>query len=274
MSADRHKCKDLLENKMEKAQIEAVFVDVDGTTFRHDRYEIPPSTTKALKQLKSKGIKLGLLSSRTPEETLHLPPAFRDMMDVLMWSAGSVIVENGITTIATIDPEDVAIVIGYARQNRLVVRYSTGEAGYFDGWTQEVYTDIFRYLYHIEPPVKMWDHDPCVNMIVFCDEIQREELAGMLKRSKPTKMQKAVEVTPLGIDKGTTLIAQCKRWHIPIENSLAFGDGINDITMLKAAGIGVAMGNASDEVKAAADIICGRIEDDGLYDCVKELGLL
>lgn len=249
-------------------------MDFDGTTFRHDIYDIPASTTDALKQLKLKGIKLGLLTSRTPEETIHLPQEFIELMDSLLWSAGSVVVENDTTTIRTIDLEDVALAIEYARHNHLVVRYSTGTAGYFDGWTDAIYTALFQHLYHIEPQVRAWDNDPCVNMIVYGDEDHKTALMGILKKSHPTRMLRMVEITPYGIDKGTSLISQCKRWGIPVENSIAFGDGMNDITMLQAAGIGIAMGNARDEVKAAANKICGRIEDDGLYDCVKELGLL
>ena len=45
---------------------------------------------------------------------------------------------------------------------------------------------------------------------------------------------------------------------------MAFGDGANDITMLQYAGIGVAMGNANDNVKAAADYVTAPIDQDGL----------
>ncbi|TFG81933.1 MAG: hypothetical protein E4G74_03415, partial [Erysipelotrichales bacterium] len=231
-------------------------------------------TTDALRLLKQKGIKLGLLTSRTPEETIHVPGEFIALMDTLLWSAGSVVVENNTTVVHSIDPDDVAIAIDYARRNHLVVRYSTGTEGHFDGWTQPDYTALFQHLYRIVPDVKEWHSDPCVNLLIFCEEKEKQELADLLKRSHPIKMPRSLEVTPFGIDKGTTLVEQCRRWNIPVESSIAFGDGINDICMLKAAGIGVAMGNANEEVKAAADMICGRIEDDGLYDCVKELGLL
>jgi len=259
---------------MEPSLIKAVFVDFDGTTFHHDSYEVPASTLKALTQLKKNGIKLGLLTNRTPEETINIPPEFIALMDALLWSAGSVAVEHGVTTMQTIDPRDVETAIGYARQHQLVARYSTGTEGYFDGNTQAVYTAIFQYLYHITPAVKGWNHDPCVNLIIFCNDAQKDELSGMLNHSQPTKMLRTVEVTPQGINKGTSLIAQCERWGIPSAASIAFGDGINDITMLQAAGIGIAMGNAHEDVKAVADRICGKIEDDGLYQCVKELGLL
>lgn len=54
---------------------------------------------------------------------------------------------------------------------------------------------------------------------------------------------------------------------------IAFGDGYNDIEMLQLADIGVAMGNASDEVKAHADFVTKRIDEDGIYYACEQLGL-
>ena len=49
------------------------------------------------------------------------------------------------------------------------------------------------------------------------------------------------------------------------DEAIAFGDGHNDIEMLEAVGMGIAMGNAKDEVKAKADFVCKSVEDDGIY---------
>ena len=53
-----------------------------------------------------------------------------------------------------------------------------------------------------------------------------------------------------------------------------FGDGRNDIEMLEAVGTGVAMGNAIDEVKARADVICKSVEEDGVYHYCLEKKLI
>ena len=55
---------------------------------------------------------------------------------------------------------------------------------------------------------------------------------------------------------------------------MAFGDGNNDIEMLEAVGIGVAMANASDELKNVADEICGDVSEDGVYHYCVEQGLI
>ena len=58
------------------------------------------------------------------------------------------------------------------------------------------------------------------------------------------------------------------------EEAIAFGDGGNDIAMLAYAGTGVAMGNASDEVKAHADYVTDDCENDGIYSAFKHFGLI
>lgn len=75
-----------------------------------------------------------------------------------------------------------------------------------------------------------------------------------------------VEINSPAADKGQALIALMEHLGIAPEEVIAFGDESNDITMLRAAGTGVAMGNASDAVKAAADSICGTNEEDGVAE--------
>ena len=55
---------------------------------------------------------------------------------------------------------------------------------------------------------------------------------------------------------------------------MAFGDGGNDIEMLRYAGTGVAMGNADDAVKAAADYVTTSVDDDGIMNALKHFGLI
>lgn len=72
------------------------------------------------------------------------------------------------------------------------------------------------------------------------------------------------EVMPKGIGKGESLLEIAKYYDIPIEDTIAFGDEENDLTMIKTAGIGVAMGNATDLVKEAADYITLSNDEDGI----------
>ena len=61
---------------------------------------------------------------------------------------------------------------------------------------------------------------------------------------------------------------------IDIENSYAFGDGLNDLEMLKMVGTGIAMGNAVDEAKAVADYVTTSCSNDGIWNGLVRLGLI
>ena len=65
-----------------------------------------------------------------------------------------------------------------------------------------------------------------------------------------------------------------EHFNLKPENAVAFGDGLNDLEMLKAVGFGVAMGNAHPQLKAVADYVTDDIDDDGLYKGLQALGLI
>lgn len=80
-----------------------------------------------------------------------------------------------------------------------------------------------------------------------------------------------IEVMAEGIDKAASLKALIKRLGIKQEEVISFGDGYNDISMIKFAGMGVAMDNAVDQVKQCADYITLSNDDEGIYECLKLL---
>lgn len=79
-----------------------------------------------------------------------------------------------------------------------------------------------------------------------------------------------MEITPLGIEKASALAELSSILGIPREHLIACGDGLNDIPMLEYAGFAVAMENAYDETKKAADYISASNEDDGVAEAVRK----
>ena len=65
-----------------------------------------------------------------------------------------------------------------------------------------------------------------------------------------------------------------RHFGIRLEDTIAFGDGGNDIPILRHAGIGVAMGNASDRVKEAADYVTTSVDDDGIANALRYLNVI
>ena len=65
----------------------------------------------------------------------------------------------------------------------------------------------------------------------------------------------------------------CEYYGIGMENSVAFGDSLNDLEIIEAAAIGIAMGNGREELKAAADYVTTDIGDDGIWNACVHFGL-
>lgn len=79
-----------------------------------------------------------------------------------------------------------------------------------------------------------------------------------------------VEIMPKGIDKAATLAVLCDMLGITKDDMVCCGDGYNDVSMIKFAGVGVAMANANDDAKAVADFITGSNDEDGLVTVVEK----
>lgn len=79
-----------------------------------------------------------------------------------------------------------------------------------------------------------------------------------------------IEIMPGSVDKASALQRMLPLIGIKRENTICCGDGFNDISMIRYAGLGVAMGNAQPEVKAAADYIAGTNDEDGLVPVIEE----
>lgn len=104
------------------------------------------------------------------------------------------------------------------------------------------------------------------------DRIREEIWASLLAtnelevtNSSPTN----IEVNKIGVNKATALSKVCRRLNFTMDAVLAVGDSLNDLAMIRAAGCGVAMGNAQQQVKEQADWVTGTNEDDGVAQAIQ-----
>ena len=82
------------------------------------------------------------------------------------------------------------------------------------------------------------------------------------------------DVNVKGIDKSTGIKHILEYYQIDVKETISFGDGGNDIPMLKYTHIGIAMGNASDEVKQAASYITDTVDNEGIAKALKHFSLI
>ena len=82
------------------------------------------------------------------------------------------------------------------------------------------------------------------------------------------------DVIERGFSKAEGLKCLCAHYGIERKDSFAFGDSMNDYEIIREAAVGIAMGNAREELKAAADYVTSRIDEDGIWNACRHFGLI
>ena len=118
----------------------------------------------------------------------------------------------------------------------------------------------------------------CQKVACLVSESARDGLYKKLKEKLSDKFDVTcsakvlVEVSKLGETKGEAVKFLCERLNIPLENCVACGDNLNDLSMIRAAGIGVAVGNASEELKAEADFVSVSNNEGAIAQIIEKFG--
>lgn len=255
--------------------ISLICFDVDYTLLT-DEQVLTEKTETTLKQLQQMGITLMIATGKNLAATRHIVDVF-SMDSPLIFINGSLIqlADGEILHKHTIPYSNVQQIL------ELGERYKTEMMLYFTDETIVRAGGRFSYAldrYGGPSPraVDNWydlgDALQQVLKIVFIDgeDHQRlEKMEDILRREIKTGVDTVfslpilLEVQPQGVCKGTALQQVAKMLHIPREEIIAFGDGNNDKEMLQFAGIGVALQNATPELKLAADKVVLSNNEEG-----------
>ena len=264
-----HMCVEL--GLIEPIDTKIFFFDIDSTTYLHRIHDNPASTKLAFKKLKENGYKLYICTSRSYEEMSELPKDFLDVMDGIACLGGAHLILDGKHQMITMDHDEVKQVLQYLDEKNIIYRYCTSDGhGYLNRFDQEKH-DLFYRLYQMVPPIKKYENEEVTHILYYVkDEEDVKKTNEILKNSSVVRLNLSSEATPYNIDKASAIENVVKHYGYTLENAVSFGDGRNDISMLLAAGIGIAMGNAHEDCKNIADYVTDAIDEDGLYNaCVR-----
>ena len=257
--------------------IKIAFFDVDGTLVDMEKKVITPSMIETLKHLKENGIILCMATGRGP----YLVPSFPGIdFDVfLSYNASYCYTKDEVIFSNPIPKEDVKAIVENASEIHRPVFLAGVEGGGANGCDKDL-ADYFAIAKSKVNVLDNFDFEKLMDkkvyqMMVGC---YKEEYADILRDVDGARITawwtRAADITPANGNKGVGVRKILDYYHLDKENAIAFGDGTNDIEMLEAVGTGVAMGNATDDVKAVADAICGHVAEDGIYHYCKEQGLI
>lgn len=253
--------------------IKIIFFDIDGTTYQNNIKDNPKSTMTALKKLRDQGIRLAIDTSRADAEMCHLPKKFLSSMDAIISCGGGKIQMDGKDYYRYLDQEHVKNGIEYLEKNHIVYRWVDGHGHcYLNRHVKEV-DEIFDRLYSMIPEAHAYNGEKLVHLLYYTsDGEQLKQIEKLFPTEHHTHLGYANEINAHAISKAASMRITASHYGYSSLNIAAFGDGYNDVEMLQAAQVGIAMGNAKQACKAAADYVTDSIENDGMYNACIHFG--
>ena len=261
----------------EKPTIRLVAVDMDGTLL-HDDKSISDYTLNVLRKIVEKGVILVPASGRPLEGMRAAVLNNVDGIKYAICSNGAMLMdvpEEKSICEAGISTEKAVEALKYIEQFPTAVYAQTDKGTFREvGWEKTGLSAKYPYIKFSEGNVEdlgTFLETSGVKVMKMGAFALKDGLAEeLLAKGSPIPGivflrtgDGIIELNSTSASKGNAMCTLCEKLGISMENVLAIGDNENDISMLQAAGISAAMGNAEDDVKQAAKFVAGNNEEDG-----------
>lgn len=257
-----------------------VFFDIDDTLYRKYTDTLRPSVALAMEALKKRGILTAIATGRPiaafPEKIKNL---IREQGIDLIVSINGQYIEfrGGLLKSYPLDIDDMKAFCrdldGFGLDYAFV-----GHDGIAASADSERVRNALSHIVSDYPVDKDYFlENPVYQILVFADDGEEKQIQTALDacgfksvRWHPT----AVDVLYREASKARGIEKALAQLGIGMEEAMAFGDGLNDVEMLSLAGFGVAMGNGCEEAKQAARFVCPSVDEDGVFEGLKSLGII
>lgn len=255
-----------------------VSFDMDMTLLDHSEFKIPESAYRALERLRERyyiviatgrdldsRFSAGLQELVEPDAVIHLNGTKVTVGDKLIYHH-------------TMNKDLVRRILEFAQGKNFAVGITTGTEDYYVNPQIIMEQDILRWgktERRFVDPWQMLDMDvrtmtyigkePGVKLI----EAEFPELKLPMFSSKT-----GADIVEKEASKAEGLIRLCQYYGVPLSDTVAFGDSMNDYEIVQTAGIGIAMGNSIEELKKVADYVTTPIDQDGVWNACMKLQLI
>lgn len=255
--------------------IKVAFFDVDGTLLSHKTKTVPQSTRRSIEKLKAAGIRCVVATGRHIGEMEKLPVADLSF-DGYITTNGQLILDANKRILhgSPITGETKEFLLRHFEAHTLPIMLVEENRVYIN-FADDRVVRVQERISSPVPPIGEYHGKDLYQICIYLSESDEAKLESIAGKCEMTRWDLGgVDV----IAKGGGKVAGIRRYleanHILPEESIAFGDGDNDTDMLRFAGIGVAMGNAWESAKAAADYITTNVDEDGIEAALKHFGLI
>lgn len=244
-----------------------------------ETHQIPPSTILALTQAKANGHKVFIATGRPPIIITNLV-AIEHLIDGYVTTNGALCF-IGEQTVAchAIPQEDAKLVVDDSiKKNYGLIMVGEKDVAVLDpnGDVDRIFRQhlAVQNLELAKPVEKVLEQRVLQMTPFFPEEYEKELMARLPSCTSGRWHPEFTDITAKQADKGQGLLAIAKQAGLDPKFTMAFGDGGNDLSMIRTAGIGVAMGNALDSLKQEADYVTTSVDDNGIRHALQHFNLI
>ena len=259
-----------------RGRIKAIFFDIDGTLVSFKSHTVPESARRAIARLREQGVKVFIATGRLMKHVAIVNDIEVDGYITVnggycITSAGEVIFESAFPR-ATVER-----VIDLSEQYGFDLNVMTHQDMYVSSMGERV--QKIASMINIMPTVAdvraIAATQPVVQMCPYISRELEQEIMPLLPDCVGSRwIETFMDLNVRGVDKSLGIQQVMSYYGLTMAEAMAFGDGGNDLPMVRDAAVGVAMGNACDELKAVADYITSSVDEDGVSRALEHFGLI
>jgi Cof subfamily protein (haloacid dehalogenase superfamily) len=252
-----------------------VFFDIDGTLLDQEK-KLPRSTKKAIQLLKENGVFVAIATGRAPFMFTSLKKEL-DIDSYVSFNGQYVVFENEAIYKNPLKQSELERFLLDTKtnehplifMNELTMKATTQYHPFIE-------TSMGSLLFpHPDEDKSFYVQNEIYQSLLFCKEDEETFYFENFPEFDFIRWHPySVDILPKGGSKAEGIKKMIDRLGFDLKDVYAFGDGLNDLEMLKAVGTGVAMGNGVPEAKALANFVTSDVSEDGIWNGLKELKLI
>lgn len=263
-----------------------IFLDIDGTLTEPGNNVPPESAIQAVAKARNRGHYVFLCTGRNYG---MLSPLLQYGFDGFIGSAGGYIECQGeVIYDCPMTEEQRQTALRVLEENGIFRTIECKEDTYTDESFKEFLrgqsakggnSELLRWREQLEKnlnilPMQEYAGQPIYKIIVMSpsrerlikpQEALKEDFAFCIQDEVDQQGVINGEIVNRKFDKGKGLVRVCEHLNLPLSDTIAMGDSMNDKEMLEIAGLSICMGNGNEQMKKLADVVCPSVAEDGIY---------
>ena len=275
-----------------------IFLDIDGTLTTPGSNEPPQSALKAISAAQAKGHKVFLCSGRNPG---MLSPLLKYNFDgVIACAGGYITVGDEVIYDRPMTKEESELAIEKLHETGVFCTIECRDGAFGDenlgaflesnaGADGKGNSEIERWRKALASSLNIrtmgeYDGTPAYKVVIMCLHPEQLEPAREVLEDRYNFVIQEItdpahrcingELINRKYDKGRGILRICEYLGVPVEDTIGFGDSMNDLEMIQTVGTSVCMDNGAEALKKISDIVCPAVEEDGMAKAFEQLGLV